>query len=306
MSRSEPRVAVVPDWPQAAEAIVSGGGRVVPTSDAQGLVWVDWSGPGRLGSVLEECPDITWVHLPGAGIESFIDAGLMADGRTWTCSKGAHSSLIAEHALALALAGLHSLPTSARASSWEATRVTALAGQPVTIVGGGGIANALLGFLAPFGAGVTVVRRSPEPVPGALRTLGTDSLLAALHDARLVVLALALTAETRHIIGAAALEAMHERAWLVNVSRGGHVDTDALVDALEQNAIAGAALDVTDPEPLPDGHRLWSLANCIITPHNAGSSGAVMRLLADRIRDNVARLGAGRPLLGVVDVAAGY
>ena len=68
----------------------------------------------------------------------------------------------------------------------------------------------------------------------------------------------------------------------------------------------GAALDVTDPEPLPDGHRLWSLANCIITPHNAGSSAAVMRLLTDRIRDNVHRLGSGEPLLGVVDVDAGY
>jgi phosphoglycerate dehydrogenase-like enzyme len=306
VSRPEPSIAVVPDWPQAADAILSGGGRVVPVAEAEGLVWVDWSGPGRLGSVLEESPNISWVHLPGAGIESFIDAGLLADGRTWTCSKGAHSSLIAEHALALALAGLHSLPTSARASSWAPTRVTALAGQPVTIVGGGGIANALVGYLEPFGARVTVVRRSPEPVPGALRTLGTDSLHEALADARLVVLALALTPETRRIIAAPELEAMHERAWLVNVSRGGHVDTDALVDALERDAIAGAALDVTDPEPLPDGHRLWSLANCIITPHNAGSSAAVMRLLTDRIRDNVHRLGSGEPLLGVVDVDAGY
>ena len=73
---------------------------------------------------------------------------------------------------------------------------------------------------------------------------------------------------------------MHEHAWLVNVSRGGHVDTAALVDALERKAIGGAALDVTDPEPLPDGHRLWAMPNCIITPHNAGSSKAVMRLIA--------------------------
>jgi phosphoglycerate dehydrogenase-like enzyme len=301
-----PRVAVIPDWPLAADAIVSAGGRVVPVEDAEGLVWVDWSGPGHLASVLEQCPDIRWVHLPGAGIESFLDAGLVSDGRTWTCSKGAHSSLIAEHALALALAGLHSLASSARASSWEPTRVTALAGQPVTIVGGGGIASALLQYLAPFGARVTVVRRRAEPVPGALRTLTTDSLHDALPDARLVVLALALTPETRHIIGAAELEAMHDRAWLVNVSRGGHIDTDALVEALERNAIAGAALDVTDPEPLPDGHRLWSLSNCLITPHNAGSSRAVMALLAARVHDNVVRLGAGEPLLGVIDRDAGY
>jgi phosphoglycerate dehydrogenase-like enzyme len=284
----------------------SGGGRVVAVEDAEGLVWVDWSGPGRLASVLEEFPAIRWVHLPGAGVESFLEAGLVSDGRTWTCSKGAHSSLIAEHAFALALAGLHSLAASARATSWAGTRVTALAGQPVTIVGGGGIASALLGYLAPFGAQVTVVRRHPEPLPGAQRTLPTEALPDALPDARLVVLALALTPRTRHIIGAAELEAMHERAWLVNVSRGGHVDTDALVDALERHAIAGAALDVTDPEPLPEGHRLWTMANCIITPHNAGSSGAVMALLAARVRDNVERLAAGAPLVGVIDVDAGY
>jgi len=301
-----PRVAVVPDWPLAADAVVRAGGRVVPVEDAEGLVWVDWSGPGRLGEVLEQFPPIRWVHLPGAGIESFLDAGLVTDGRVWTCSKGAHSSLIAEHALALALAGMHSLAVSARASTWEPTRVTALAGQPVTIVGGGGIASALIGFLDPFEARVTVVRRRPDPVPGAERTLGPESLHDALPDARLVVLGLALTPETRHIIGAPELERMHERAWLVNVSRGGHVDTDALVDALERHHIAGAALDVTDPEPLPEGHRLWSLANCLITPHNAGSSGAVMRLLAQRVQDNVARLGSGEALLGVIDPTAGY
>ena len=306
MSSTGPRIAVVPDWPLAAEAVVSGGGEVVDVADAEGIVWVDWSGPGRLGSVLDEHPGIRWVHLPGAGIESFIDAGLMADGRIFTCSKGAHSSLIAEHALALALAGLHSLPTSARASTWQATRVTALAGQPVTILGGGGIATSLVRLLAPFDAPVTVVRRRPEPVAGVARTLTIEALAEALPEARLVILALALTPETRHVIGAPQLDAMHDRAWLVNVSRGGHVDTDALVDTLERGAIAGAALDVTDPEPLPEGHRLWSLANCIITPHNAGSSGAVMALLAARVRQNVTRLKAGADLLGVVDLVAGY
>lgn len=84
------------------------------------------------------------------------------------------------------------------------------------------------------------------------------------------------------------------------------MDTDALVDVLERRVIAGAALDVTDPEPLPDGHRLWSLPNCIITPHDAGSSTAVMALLAARVKDNVERFGAGEPLLGLVDLDAGY
>jgi len=302
-----PLVAVEPNpWPLATDAVVAGGGRVVPLGEAEALVWVDWHSPGRLATVLGEFPRIRWVHLPGAGIESFLDAAPDFDGRTWTCSKGAHSALIAEHALALALAGLHSLPSAARASSWQPTSVASLMHQPVTIVGGGGIASALVGMLAPFGAPVTVVRRRDRALPGAQRTLTTASLHEALADARVVMLALALTPETRGIIGRAELEAMHERAWLVNVSRGGHVDTEALVEALAAGAIAGAALDVTDPEPLPDGHRLWSMANCIVAPHSAGASGAVMQMLAERVQDNVRRFGAGEELVGVVDPAAGY
>jgi phosphoglycerate dehydrogenase-like enzyme len=300
---AEPRIAIVPDWPLAADAVRAGGGRVVALEEAQGLVWVDWSGPGRLGSVLEEFPAIGWVHLPGAGIESFLEAGLVSGDRTWTCSKGAHSSLIAEHAFALALAGLHSLASSARATSWEPTRVTTLAGQPVTIVGGGGIATALVGYLAPFGAEVTVVRRHPEPVPGAHRTLTTDALHEALPHARLVVLALALTPETRHIIAAPELDAMHRRAWLVNVSRGGHVDTDALVDALERDAIAGAALDVTDPEPLAPEDPLWDAPNLIVLPHIGSATHAAREQMAEIAVDNLLAGLAGEPLPHEVGVS---
>ena len=178
--------------------------------------------------------------------------------------------------------------------------------KKVTVVGGGGIATALVRMLVPFGARVTVVRRTDRPVPGAARTLGPEALGEALPEARLVVLALALTAATTGIIGAPELAAMHRRAWLVNVSRGRHVRTDALVEALSTGSIGGAALDVTDPEPLPEGHPLWTLPNCLVTPHSAGASTAVMRLLADRIEDNVRRLAGGRPLEGVVDPAAGY
>ena len=99
---------------------------------------------------------------------------------------------------------------------------------------------------------------------------------------------------------------MDESAWLVNVARGGHVDTDALVAALEAKSIAGAALDVTDPEPLHDGHPLWGRDDCIITPHTADTIEMVIPLLANRIRTNVARLAAGEPLVGLVDTVAGY
>jgi phosphoglycerate dehydrogenase-like enzyme len=121
-----------------------------------------------------------------------------------------------------------------------------------------------------------------------------------------VFLALALTPGTERIIGPAELAAMPPGCWLVNVARGPLVDTAALVTALRDGTISGAALDVTDPEPLPDGHPLWALANCIITPHTADTPEMVDRLLAQRIQANVARFAAGQPLIGLVDPAAGY
>ncbi|HTZ07824.1 MAG TPA: NAD(P)-dependent oxidoreductase [Acidimicrobiales bacterium] len=302
-----PAVAVEPTpWEPAAAAVAAGGGRVVPLDEADAVVWVDWHDPGRLAAALAERPRVRWVHLPGAGIESFLAIGPGTDGRVWTCSKGAHSVLIAEHAMALALAGLHGLPEAARRTAWGPAAVGALVGRPVTVVGGGGIATALVRMLAPFEAPVTVVRRRPDPVPGAVRTLPATALHEALPEARLVVLALALTPATTGIIGAAELARMHRRAWLVNVSRGRHVDTDALVAALGAGTIGGAALDVTDPEPLPEGHPLWGLPNCIVTPHSAGASAPVMGLLARRVEDNVRRFAAGLPLVGVIDPEAGY
>jgi phosphoglycerate dehydrogenase-like enzyme len=152
----------------------------------------------------------------------------------------------------------------------------------------------------------TVVRNRPEPVPGAVRTVGQADLHEALAGALVVFLALALTPDTEHIIGAAELAAMRPDAWLVNVARGRIVDTDALVEALTKESIGGAALDVTDPEPLPDGHPLWDLERCIITPHTADTMEMIMPLLARRIRDNVARFAAGEPLIGQVDPTLGY
>ncbi len=121
-----------------------------------------------------------------------------------------------------------------------------------------------------------------------------------------MVLALALTPDTVGVIGAPELKAMDSDAWLVNVARGRHVDTDALVRALDEGWIAGAALDVTDPEPLRNGHPLWSRANVIITPHTANTQEMARPLLSARITENVRRFISGDPLIGSVDGALGY
>jgi len=274
------------------------------TDNPEALVWLDSHDAGGLGEALAVGPGVRWVQLPSAGVESMTE--VIDRTRTWTCAKGAYARPVAEHALTLTLAGLRLLPTRIGARSWGAQGGTSLFGERVTIVGGGGITRSLLELLSPFEVGATVVNRSGNSVPGAALTVPVSELDSTLSDALVVVLALSLTPETLGIIGANQLGLMGQTAWLVNVARGRHVDTDALVDALRDGAIAGAALDVTDPEPLPDGHPLWDLSNAIITPHTADTIEMVLPLLAERIRTNVARFAAGEPLVGLVDPEAGY
>lgn len=305
---SSPRIAVGPGpAPWAAEAIRHGGGEPVALDqDPTGLVWTDGGAMDALHSTLASRPEISWVQLPQAGMERAFQAGVVDRQRRWTSAKGAFAEPVAEHALALILAGLRQLKVRARARTWGEPAGESLFGQPVTVVGAGGIAAVLMRLLEPFGTPVTVVRRHLEPVSGAVRTITTDRLAEALAGARAVVLAVALTPQTRSLIGRAELAAMEPDAWLVNVARGGVIDTDALTAALRQGQIGGAALDVTDPEPLPAGHPLWDLPNCIITPHTADTEEMTQPLLAGRIADNVRRLVAGRELVGLLDPDLGY
>jgi phosphoglycerate dehydrogenase-like enzyme len=291
--------------PFAVEAAEAGGAAVVSLTDnPDALVWLESQDVEGLAEALRVAPGVRWVQLPSAGVELMTE--VIDQSRVWTCAKGAYAQPVAEHALTLALSGLRILSTRVAARSWGKPGGTSLFGERVTILGGGGITRSLLALLAPFEVEATVVNRSGNPLPGAARTVPVSELDSTLSDALVVVLALSLTPESRGIIGEKQLGLMDQTAWLVNVARGGHVDTDALVDALRQGTIAGAALDVTDPEPLPDGHALWDLSECIITPHTADTIEMVLPLLAERIRTNVAHFAAGEPLVGLVDPEAGY
>ncbi len=305
-------VAILPE-PQRlfADAVAAAGGQAEELSErTRGIVWLGGRPAAELARVLEEHPGVQWVQLPSAGVEAYADL-LRSTGRRermlWTSAKGAFSEPVAEHALALSLALLRHLPERARATAWDRTPLgTSLYGRRVVIVGAGGIARELVRLLQPFDVRITIVRRSEGEVEGVERTVTADHLREVLPGATLVVLAAALTPGSAHIVGARELAAMDRDARLVNIARGGLVDTDALVAALAAGEIAGAALDVTDPEPLPDGHPLWSEPHCLITPHNADTPEMTAPLLAERVRTNVAALlGRGR-FVGIVDPAAGY
>jgi phosphoglycerate dehydrogenase-like enzyme len=307
-----PGIAVGPiSLPQLEEAIEAGGARVAEPSEAEGIVWIDPSNPQGLADLLEKSP-AQWVQLPFAGIESFVEAGVVTSDRTWTCTKGAYGEATAEHALALILAGARRLHEHARATSWRkgwgqlGQPERRLKGMTVLIVGTGGIGAALARFLQPLGPRILAVNRSGRALAEAERTERTEGMHSLLPEADFVAIAAALTPETRGMFGEREFAAMKPEAWLVNVARGGLVDTDALVAALKDGQIGGAALDVTDPEPLPEDHPLWGLENTIITPHIANTADMAIPELQAMVRRNVEHFVKGENLEGLVDVSLGY
>jgi phosphoglycerate dehydrogenase-like enzyme len=198
------------------------------------------------------------------------------------------------------------IPERVRATSWGEKFAVSLYESKVLIVGGGGITAELLRLLQPFGCPVTVVRNSGEPMPGATLTIELSELDEHLPEADFVVVAAALTPQTEGLFNSKRFAKMKPTAYLVNIARGKHVVSDELVEALTSGQIAAAALDVTDPEPLPDGHPLWNASNCLITPHTADTPAQVTRMLAERISVNVKAFCSGGEMVGLVDKKLGY
>jgi phosphoglycerate dehydrogenase-like enzyme len=287
-----------------ADAIVAGGGEVVEPGKAEALVWSDPTAADALADALFDADHIRWVQLPFAGIEAVVH--LVDDQRQWTCGKGVYAEPCAELALTLALAGMRGLGTYARATSWSKPHGRNLYEAQVTILGGGGVTEALLRLLRPFDCHITVVRNRVQEMEGADVVVEADRYADCLPGADLVVLALPLTPDTEGMISRNELELMESHAWLINVARGKHIVTDDLVWALRNGIIGGAGLDVTSPEPLPEGHPLWSLPNCIITPHVGNTPDMAVPLLSERITNNVRRFALGEELLGAIDPDLGY
>ena len=302
------RVAVGPSGPSEsiARAVARGGGVVSDPGEAEVLLWTSPGATEALAATLDQHPAIQWVQLPWAGIELQVDVVRAHPERVWTSGKGVYADPVAELALALLLAGFRELGGYARAKKWTGPVGRNLIGASVTIVGGGGITQSLLRLLAPFRCDVTVVRQQRAKLEGATRIVTPDDLDEAIAAADAAVLALALTPETAGLIDRRRLDLLGAQGWLVNVARGRHVVTDDLVAALEAGAVGGAALDVTDPEPLPDGHPLWTSPNVLITPHVGSTPEMAAPLLANRVTENLGRWAAQQPLLGLVDAAAGY
>lgn len=316
MQQSATTIAIGPDRQPSRlleKAVVGAGAKVGELTDADALIWTGT--PGDFPATLPAA--VRWVQLPAAGIEDFFDADIFRahPDVLFTSAAGAFSHSVAEHALMLLLAGVRYLPEHLRATSWQQREffphVGSLRGKTVTIVGAGGIGRALIPMLAPLGAHVIAVNRSGRPVTGAgipadVETVPAEQLGRVWSHTDHVVVAAPATAQTRHLIGADELARLRPSSWVVNVARGSLIDTDALVSALSRGVIGGAGLDVTDPEPLPDGHPLWTLPNAIITPHDSNPPQLRLAAFADHVGANIARFVAGEPLLAIVEPERGY
>jgi phosphoglycerate dehydrogenase-like enzyme len=260
---------------------------------------------------------LQWIHTPAAGVGHMLYPELVERPITITNGRGTSAGTMAEHVIAVVLALFRRLPTAmARQAAhvWAQDEISStpgnrtIAGSRVLIVGLGAIGAATALRLHALGAAVTGIRRQPEgpAVPGVSAIHSPAELHDLLGDADVVVLSAPQTAETRSLIGHAELERMKPGAVLVNVSRGGLVEEDALVRALRAGSLGGAALDVFQHEPLGADSPMWEAPNLLITPHVSGFRpdhwDAAIALFADNRR----RFAAGLPLLNVVDKRAGY
>ncbi|SFC54993.1 Phosphoglycerate dehydrogenase [Halobiforma haloterrestris] len=256
------------------------------------------TGIGIDEDLLEAAGELELFAATSAGTEHLPKDALAARGVTVTNAGGIHAPGLAEQALGNMLVfarRLHEGWRRKRNGEWRHFQSGEFTGSTVTILGLGSIGQALVQRLEGFEVETIGVRYTPEKGGPTDEVVGFDE--DAIHDAfarsEYVVVACPLTDTTRGLIGEAELATLPPEAVLVNVARGGIVDTDALVAALQKNKIRGAALDVTDPEPLPNDHPLWDLENCLITPHTGGHTPKHWDRMADIVAYNVDALEAG-------------
>ena len=268
-----------------------------PTGDAaRAQVWVPAGGSGIPDGFLDGLPDLQLVQLMSAGAEKF--AGRLPQRVVLCNARGAHTPATAEWAVAAALAAQRGIPHFTReqdAGRWSFGTEHSMVGAKVLVVGAGDIGQLIGRMLAGFDVDLTYVARTARD--GVRATADLPELLPA---ADVVVLIVPVTDETVGMVDADFLAAMKDGALLVNAARGVVVDTDALLAELTAGRLR-AALDVTEPEPLPEGHPLWSAPGLLLTPHVAGAVPDTNARAAAAVADQLQRVLAGQPLVNVVD-----
>jgi len=300
-----------------------------PVDDVEVLLR-GWLVAEAFDRLLARAPDLAWVHSATSGVERALTPAALERGVLVTNARGVFSRPIAEHVLMMILAVTRHLPELLELQgerTWQPLEGRELRELTIGVVGFGSLGRSIASLASAFGARVVAMRRNadagtagPEPregeghdaadvfpfEPRVDRVVGPDGLHELLAASDIVVLAAPLTPETDGLINEAALASMKPDGWLINVARGRLVDDTALIRALREHQIGGAALDTFRDEPLPPGSPYWSLPNVIVTPHTAWSSAHVLDRSIELFCDNLRRFSRGEALRNVVDPAAGY
>lgn len=308
----------VGDPSRRAELVEAAGGRSVrtverldeitgPDDSVEALVGVT----GRVDSVLALLPRLRWVHSGAAGVDGVLTPRLRDSAIEVTSATGNGAVPLAEHAAMLMLMLNRDAPRWARAQTehhWDRFTHNELYGQTLGIIGLGHSGNHLAGIGAAFGMTVLGLTRRPRANPDAAveRVYPPTELHDFLSRCDVVVITVPATPETVGMFNAEALRRMRPNAHLICISRGGIIDEQALLTALDHGWIAGAGLDAHSIEPLPDDSPLWDRRDVIITPHNGATTVQTAERGWDILVDNVRRFATQQPLHNVVDKQAGY
>ncbi|PSQ10249.1 D-2-hydroxyacid dehydrogenase [Halobacteriales archaeon QS_5_70_15] len=249
---------------------------------------------------------VEWIHSIQAGVDRFPFEDLEAAGVTLTNSTGIHGESVGETVIGYMLTfarRLHVYRDGQHEREWEHPpwdEPFTLEGRTVCVVGLGTLGRGIASRAAALGMRVTGVKRTVESVPDVQRVHPNDELLEAVEGADFVALACPLTDETYHLVGGEVLAAMDDSAYLINVARGSVVDEPALVEALRDGGIRGAALDVFEEEPLPEDSPLWDFEEVLVTPHRAAATWEYYQLVGDIVLENVERAGREEELVNRV------
>jgi phosphoglycerate dehydrogenase-like enzyme len=285
--------------------------RLLPDADVAFTPFVD-------SDIFASATRLRWVQSPAVGVGNLMFAELLASDVVITSARGIRARAIAEHVLGVTIALARKLPVAIRAQAahrWAqdelegaSVDVRTLHGRRMGIVGLGSIGLELVKIAAPFGFRISAIRRrATEPPPsGVEHVWPPDRLPDLLAQSDVVVLAAPHTPETKRLIGRREIDCIKRGAFLINIARGKLIDDEAVIEALRDGRLGGAALDVFTQEPLDASSPYWDLPNVIVTPHVSGALQDYWTPLVALFSENLRRFERGEPLMNVVDKSAGY
>jgi phosphoglycerate dehydrogenase-like enzyme len=310
----EPQLAMLDELRPNADIVAGNSMQAFSNAITEARVVFNWSGSlGLLRDVVGKCPNLQWVHSRSVGLERTLFTELIESSVTLTNGRGVFSSSLGEFALAAILyfaKDLRRMIRNQMSGWWEPFDIVPISGQTVGIIGYGDIGRAVAARVRPMGMKVLAVKRhapsSPSSDPLVVQLYASDGRLDMLPRCDYVVVSAPLTPETQGMIGEREFAAMKPNAVVINVGRGPVIEERALIQALADGRIKGAALDVFDQEPLPAGHPFYKLENVLLSPHCADHTpdwlDQAMRFFIEQFK----RFRDGQPLMHVVDKKLGY